>query len=276
MSEDAEAPPNEDAETPLFQSRTTEIGEWLDAAEGLTLGLDFDGTLAAIGPDPEETEIHPESREAVEQLVDHPNVEVTAISGRRLADLIERVGIDGIGYAGNHGLEMQIDGETEIHPDAAAAQSTIDELCAEIRSELDHVPGCFVEEKGVTASVHFRQTPDEYVSEVLDTIESLVESRGDDIHLVDGKKVREIRPDVDWNKGHVVERLIERAPDDWQTMYVGDDTTDEDAFRALQPSGIGILVGDRADTDADYRVESHEQVPSLLEWIAARATTTER
>lgn len=276
MSEDVEAARDESAETPLFQSRTTEVGEWMDAAEGLTLGLDFDGTLAAIGADPEETEIYPGSREAVEQLVDHPNVDVTVISGRELADVAERVGIDGIDYAGNHGLEMRIDGEMEVHPEAVAARSAIEKLCADVRSELDHVPGCFVEEKGVTASVHFRQTPEEYVEEVIATVEELAEACGEQIHVVAGKQIREIRPAVDWDKGRVVARLDERAPDGWRTMYVGDDTTDEDAFRALQPSGIGILVGDRPDTDADYRIESHEQVPSLLEWLAARATTAER
>lgn len=275
MSEDGEIPRTESAETPLFQSRTTEIGEWMDAAEGLTLGLDFDGTLAAIGADPEETEIHPDSRAAVEQLADHPNVSVTVISGRELSDVVERVGIDGIDYAGNHGLEMRIDGEMEVHPDAVAARSAIDKLCADIRAELDHVPGCFVEEKGVTASVHFRQTPEEHVEEVIATVEALSEASDEEIHVVAGKQIREIRPDVDWDKGRVVSRLDERAPEGWQTMYVGDDTTDEDAFRAVQPSGVGILVGDR-ETDADYRVEGHEQVPSLLEWLAARATTSER
>ncbi|SDQ16015.1 trehalose-phosphatase [Halopelagius longus] len=276
MSEDVGASPNESGETPLFRSRTTEVGEWLDDAEGLTLGLDFDGTLAPIGADPEETEIYPDSRKAVEELVDHPRIEVTVISGRELADVVERVGIDGIDYAGNHGLEMRIDGEKEVHPDAVTARSEIEDLCAEIRSEIDHVPGSFVEEKGVTASVHFRQTPEEYVEEVVAAVEELAADSEEDIHVVSGKQIREIRPDVDWDKGRVVDRLDERAPDGWRTMYVGDDTTDEDAFRAVQPSGIGILVGDRPDTDADYRIENHEQVPSLLEWLATRASSPER
>jgi trehalose 6-phosphate phosphatase len=262
--------------TPLFRARTEEVGAWLDAAEGLTLGLDFDGTLAAIGPDPEETAILPRSRTAVERLAGHPRVEVTVISGRRLADVIERVGVDGVDYAGNHGLEMRIDGETEVHPDAEAAQPTIDALCADIRAELDGVPGCFVEEKGVTASVHFRRTPEEYVPEVLDAVESLAAARGDDVRLVDGKKVREIRPAVEWDKGDVVTRVAEDASDGWRTMYVGDDTTDEDAFRAVHPGGVAILVGERDGTAADYRVEDHERVPSLLEWLAARATASPR
>jgi trehalose 6-phosphate phosphatase len=258
-----------DGETPRFRSNSEAIADWLDDADGLALGVDFDGTLAPIGDDPSQTEIRERARAALEHLASLPSVAVIVVSGRQLDDLIERVGVSGVDYAGNHGLELRQNGETSVVGAAEAYRTTIDEICATLGTELD-APGVLVENKGITATIHYRETPDEHVDRVVATVEEVVAAAEADLRISAGKQIREIRPDVDYDKGHAMQAFVSRAPDDWRTMYFGDDVTDEDAFAAIQPDGIGVYVGPARETSADYRIPDSEDVPGALEWLSTQ------
>jgi trehalose 6-phosphate phosphatase len=239
--------------------------------EGLLVALDFDGTLAAIERRPEEAAIPEPTREAVSTLACRPNVEVAVISGRELADVRERVGLEdaaSISYAGNHGLEIHAD-EYEVHPEAKAAERDIDAVADLLTDELAHIDGVIVENKGVTATVHHRLVDDEEVPAVENAVETLVADH-DDVRLTTGKDVLELRPEVDWDKGEAVRDLHdELVPDDerWLPIYVGDDTTDEAAFSVLADRGLGVKVGDDPDTEASYRVADPESVRTVLSWL---------
>ncbi|WP_049971688.1 trehalose-phosphatase [Haladaptatus cibarius] len=238
--------------------------------DGLLALFDFDGSLAPIEQRPEDVELPPATRTELEALRGMENVEVGIVSGRGLDDLRERVGIDGVSYAGNHGLELYIDDERNVHPVAEDSKKQIAALCDELEDELAPVDGAFVENKGVTASVHYRLVADEDgVSTVREAVENAVRG-ADDIRITSGKAVVEMRPDVEWHKGRALRWLYDHhVPDDetWLPLYVGDDRTDEDAFEVLPKSGLGIKVGRQPPTVASYRVADPSSVQTILTWL---------
>jgi trehalose 6-phosphate phosphatase len=137
---------------------------------------------------------------------------------------------------------------------------------------LEAIPGAWVEDKGLTLSVHFRRVPAARVPEVKTR---LIKHVGPDIDagrvaLRTGKAVLEIRPRVQWNKGEAVRWILEqirleRPADSRLALYLGDDDTDEDAFRILASAGVGIVVGnDRHGSAAPFYVESPAEVEQLL------------
>jgi trehalose 6-phosphate phosphatase len=259
--------------TPLWLDRDP-LADRLASAPGVVCALDFDGTLAPIVDDPDAAEMPPPVRERVADLADCPTVEVAVVSGRELADLRARVDIDGIDYAGNHGLELESGDREAVSARARHCGDAIDRVCDRLADRLAHVPGVETENKGLSATVHVRQVPADRVAEVDRTVRAtvgeLTATTDAALELRDGKAVREIRPAVDWDKGRAVELLADEAPADWLPLYVGDDHTDEDAFQALDESGpldgVGVLVGDR-ETAADYRFDGPRDVRELLDMV---------
>lgn len=243
-----------------------DIGDRLDGAEGLTVALDFDGTLAPIDEDPDAPRITRPARRALSDLVDRPDAAVAVVSGRALSDLRPRVAVDGVRYVGNHGLEYTADDGREVHPGAAERREDLERARDEVQTRLAHVPGVAVEDKDLTATVHYRRTPADRVGTVEDVVANVV-SEFDGLEVTSGRQILEIRPGVDWDKGSAVEWLAEGAPDGWATVYVGDDTTDEDAFEALGPDDAGVVVGEH-ETAASHRLLDRRDVPRLLEWLA--------
>ncbi|WP_436906742.1 trehalose-phosphatase [Halosimplex marinum] len=261
--------------TPLWLAREG-VADRLAAAPGVVCCLDFDGVLAPIVDDPDAAAMPAPLGERLVALRECESVRVAVVSGRELSDLRDRVGIDGIAYAGNHGLERWVDGERSVASDARRSADAVARVCDRLDDQLAHVPGVGIEDKDLTATVHVRDVPDDRVPEVervvRETVEEAMSAGGPAMEIRDGKAIREIRPAVDWDKGRAVERLAEAAPDGWLPLYVGDDVTDEDAFRVLDGEsgsldGVGILVGQR-ETAADVRIGSQRDVRELLDLVA--------
>lgn len=244
----------------------TALRALLENADGLVVGLDFDGTLAPIEEDPDVVQITPANRRAVASLASRSDAIVTVISGRALDDLVPRVGVDDVIYAGNHGFEMTREGVRTVHPDAEAARPLVADACSAIEDRVGDVEGCFVERKGLTATVHYRETPPDQEPAIRAATEAVVDGV-DGLRLVPGKQSVEIRPTVDWDKGSAMRRIVEDAPDGFRAVYLGDDTTDEDVFRELDEEGVGVHVGDNADTGAEFTLPSREGVAPFLEWL---------
>lgn len=247
----------------------------IEQCEGVLLCLDFDGTLAPISESPDEPKITSENRRALREIAVNPRSRIAIISGRALSDLPSRIGIPNIVYAGNHGLEIK-DGDTAtVHPVAARHSSTIQRADSVLRRKLATVPGMVIENKELSLTVHYRQVPRSRVPDVeraVTSVESTFEmgngaEPGPPFRIVPGKQSFEIRLAVDWNKGNAVDLLKNRVSNDWITIYVGDDTTDEDAFEVLDPMDIGVFVGTEPTT-ATYRLTEQREVSRFLEWIA--------
>jgi len=234
--------------------------------------LDFDGTLAPIVPEPDAARPSPSMQMVLDTLTHHPRYRLAIVSGRALDDLRRRVSNDGWYLAGNHGMEIEGPGGRFDHPDAQRTRPQIMALAQDLRGDLGDIPGAFVEDKGMTLSVHYRQVPAAYVSQVTD---SVLKCTGPTVAagiltLRAGKAVIEIRPHVPWDKGEAVRWIVARLAQEVAVgpllpLYLGDDETDEDAFRAVATSGIGIVVGnDRSYSAAQYYVQSVDEVERFL------------
>ena len=241
----------------------------LRSAGRVLLFTDFDGTLVPICDSPLKVELSTEVRHLLTLLAARPRVGLAVVSGRDLADLLPRVGVIGIGYAGNHGLEISAPGLTFTESAAAALSAELTGLVAELAIALADVPGAWVQDKGLTASVHYRTVAADDIDRVKATVERVTRPVHDRFVLRDGKMVREVRPAVDWHKGRAVRWLTEALAGghpDPLPIYLGDDHTDEDAFAAL-PDGITVYVGRRRSTAAQYRVDTPDDVAAFLRWL---------
>jgi trehalose 6-phosphate phosphatase len=255
------------------------VPAWTDAwrASGsLVLLLDFDGTLAPIVDRPEMAVMPERTRAALDRLMAIPGVTVAVVSGRGLADVRERAAIPGIAYAGNHGMEIEGAGLHRIHPEAAAARPQLQEVAAVIEPALEGIDGAFLEDKGLTLSIHYRMAPD-HAEEVREIVLEAAGGRPG-LEVTHGKMVLEVRPRVEWHKGRAVLFLLDqvRPPRDAPVLYLGDDRTDEDAFRALRswsPAAEGILIADvpPAKSAATAWLRDPAEVGALFEALADAA-----
>src|SRR5262249_5991479 len=123
-----------------------EVGEEVVLAPHLLICLDFDGTLTPFVEDPATASLSPQMQRVLRSLAGHEGVSLALFSGRERADLQTHVGIPGLIYAGNHGLEISGDGFIFIEPTAVACGKALKELAADLAQALQHVPGAFVED----------------------------------------------------------------------------------------------------------------------------------
>lgn len=226
------------------------------------LGLDFDGTLAPIAPRPEDAVLPEGARGAVERLVAH-GVAVAVISGRGLEDVRDKVGVDGVVYAGSHGFEIAGGGLDYLHPVTAEMEALLPRVADEIEAGLAGVDGVQVERKRVSLAVHERRVGgDEGRARVAKVTRDVATRYG--LRCKTGKEVFELGPDVDWHKG----RALQEIAGGRVAMYVGDDVTDEDAFATIG-EGVAIVVTRQTrQTAAEWRLDDPTEVVGLLERLA--------
>jgi trehalose-phosphatase len=240
------------------------------AGAPLAIFLDYDGTLVRIRERPELARLGPKRRAELARL--GRRAKVAVVSGRPLAEVRRLVGVPGLAYVGNHGLEIRADGRTWVHPEAARRVGAVGRTVSAIEARISDLPGVFVEDKGLTASVHYRMARPRLRGPLHDIVaEEVGRSRGR-VVLSQGKKVFEIRPNVPWDKGRGVRRLMLRAgfAGPRFPIYIGDDRTDEDAFRALGDRGLTIRVGSCRGTAARHCLGAVKDVWKLLAALGAR------
>jgi len=229
----------------------------------LALFLDYDGTLTPIVERPEDAVLAPETREVLRRLAArHP---VAIISGRDLEDVRARVGVEGIHYAGCHGFEIAGPRGSRVHEAAAAAAPQLGAAADMVAHDTRGIPGVQLERKRFTLAVHYRRAPEARVHDVHEAV-LRAQARHPALRMTEGKKVWELQPDVDWDKGRAVLWLIETLKlEDALPVYIGDDVTDEDAFRALEHRGVGIAVQDAAQpTAATLTLRDPDEVRDFL------------
>lgn len=249
---------------------TTELEERLAHAGHVLLCLDFDGTLADIAEHPSQVAMPPGMRRAIGSLARRDNVSVAVISGRDRSDVLARVRVPCLFYAGNHGLDISGPGILFVEPTAAACSSAIRDMVEQLRSELRPISGAWVEDKGLTLSVHYRLVDRDQHEKVRQIVYSVLAAADQEFFLTEGRKVCEIRPPVHWNKGSAVGWIKEHLDrPDLLVIYLGDDITDEDAFAVL-PQDITVKVGVPMETAAHYHVDSPAEVQEFLEWLSDR------
>jgi trehalose 6-phosphate phosphatase len=237
------------------------------ASGALLLLMDYDGTLTPIMKRPEEATISADMRRLLARLLKHYPTAI--ISGRALKDIRKLVGLRKIYYAGNHGLEIYGPGLKLVKPEAKKMASTVSKICVDLRSELGDIDGTIVEDKGLTASVHYRLVAPEKLRGLKRIFTRITKPHiiARRIKIARGKKVLEIRPNIDWDKGKAVLWIIDALKPRGRVLpiYLGDDKTDEDAFRALKNKGITILVSNTSKkSNAEYFLRNVNEVKEFL------------
>jgi trehalose 6-phosphate phosphatase len=238
------------------------IIERVSGASQILVLLDFDGTLAPFDADPSAAQIPAPTRAWLTALAANPRVTVGVISGRSLADLMTRVGLDGAVYAGNHGIEISGRGLHFVEPFAYMLEPALRAVVSQLRVRLDERPHVQVENKRYSATVHLRGAAEEERTRASEIVLSLVHT-APQFRCRVGRDALDILPRGGWHKGTAA-RWIQRELDldDALVVYAGDDISDEDAFAAL-PGAITIKVGE-TPTTAAYLADSPPDLWALL------------
>ncbi len=258
-----EAPPGrQGGPSLLLWDRWSELVPRL-AAGTLLAAFDFDGTLVPIQPTPEQALADDETRAALAALASRPGTTVAVVSGRPVAQLRDLVGTEGVWMVGLHGLELASpSGEVLPAIDleaTAAALAPLRRGAAAIAARHD---GVRVEDKGASLALHTRLAAAEDAAAAAASFE-LAARAVVGFEVLRGKEVVEARP-AGTGKGAAMERLRHRAGGE-VVLYVGDDTTDEDAFAALAgDDAVTVRVGADRPTAAAFTLASQLEVAELL------------
>ncbi|KAJ0717550.1 putative trehalose-phosphatase [Helianthus annuus] len=243
--------------------------------------LDYDGTLSNIVPNPDEAFMSKKMRRVVSEVA---RCFPTAIISGRSRDKVVYgfVKLDDIYYAGSHGLDIAAPFQCQNRPvdkngeevvrfqPAQIYQPLIYKILDVLKEETNDIKGVMLENNKFCVSVHFRHVSDKDFPVLEEVVKSLVDDLGE-FRLSEGKKVFEIRPDIEWDKGHALEYLLETlgygSSNDVLPIYIGDDRTDEDAFKAIKKRGKGysiVVSTSPKDTMASYSLRSPSDVKKFL------------
>ena len=231
--------------------------------------VDYDGTLTPIRDIPNLARLDAGTRRMLRRLSRHPAIQLGIISGRALSELRRMVGVPDTVYVGNHGFELEGPGVRFLHPQARRAAPRLVRIASRLRRVLRRVPGAWVESKRLSLSVHWRAVPIKASKQFHRLVREALApwSRDGRVRVTSGKRVIEIRPPAAWGKGAAVNWLMRAyRPPRGGVVYIGDDWTDEDAFRSVNRAhGISIFVGSPGIlTAARWRVRGPQQVRGLL------------
>ncbi|MBP7949657.1 MAG: trehalose-phosphatase [Verrucomicrobiales bacterium] len=244
-----------------------EIAARCAAPPRLLLAFDFDGTLAPLVSTPAAAQLPAQTLGALRTLQAVPGICLAIISGRSLPDLISRVPLPDAIFAGNHGLEIRglgLDGE---RIQAAALKPRLRILTGKIQQSTAGISGLFIENKGLSLTVHLRNV----LAGQRDTATRIVEQTGKGdpaFRLQHGNLVLEYIPDIGWDKGSALKQITARLGiPRCATVYAGDDTTDETVFTAM-PTAVTIRVGEAGPTAARWTARDPADVLRILNGIA--------
>lgn len=246
-----------------------ELQQWSKELASVAILTDIDGTLAPIVPTPDMSRVPEELRELLRRLSAEALL-VAGISGRATKDARRLLGLDEVVYFGNHGFEILRNGVIEVVPEAEPYRAAMEELERRAREELEPL-GALIEDKGITASIHYRNLTPETGARCKAFVQREGERLG--LRITVGREVVEARPPIRADKGTAVRQLInEHHPK--KALFIGDDTTDLDAFRELRKlleEGTlqeALLIGVASDEGPPEITESADITVDGVEGVA--------
>jgi len=238
------------------------------------LFLDFDGTLAPLAPTPDEAVLPQETKRYLEALSNLGNCRIAIVSGRGLRNVKEKVGLKNLIYVGNHGFEIEGDDLSFEGMFPPKIKSVLDRIKIELGQKLNSFDGVLIEDKGLTLSVHYRLVPEFQMTPFKKTLDRVLKPflLRKEIKFGSGKKVYEINPPIEWDKGKAINWILSKERFNhpqklFLPVFLGDDITDEDAFHAIRKTGITILVGTPRSSYARYYLRDSHDVGKFLKEI---------
>jgi len=203
----------------------------------VVLFMDYDGTLTSIVSRPDQAVLSGATRLALQRLARQTTV--TILSGRDRESAEKMVGLPGLYYAGSHGFDISgPDGFRHQNEEGERIRPTLEKVADELEEAIQPFSGSWVDRKRYAIAVHNRQVRDAWVPKLEATIAE-VAGRHSGLRITGGKRITELRPDIDWGKGKALRWLMKTLKldaADVVPMFIGDDDTDEDAFA---PAHIG-------------------------------------
>ncbi|XP_074566438.1 putative trehalose-phosphate phosphatase 6 [Curcuma longa] len=252
-------------------SALSQFDQIVKASKGkqIVMFLDYDGTLSPIVDDPDSAFMSNAMRKAVREVArDFPT---TIVSGRCLDKVVDFVKLAELYYAGSHGLDIKGPEKSRqaakvLFQPASEFLPMIDTVYKTLLDSTKSTPGVKVENNKFCASVHFRCVDEKNWGSLIEQVRSVLKEYPR-LRLTQGRKVLEIRPTIKWDKGKALEFLLESLGfancKDVMPIYIGDDRTDEDAFKVLRDrgQGIGILVSKfPKETNATYYLQEPSEL----------------
>lgn len=219
--------------------------------------FDFDGTLAKIEQTPDRVKFRPIAKFIIEEL--SRSFAVGIITGRSLSDIKKLIGIKGLYYSGNHGVEIDGPGLRFVEGNSAKSVAYLNTLVPKLENKLKQY-GPIIQHKKYSIAVHYRTVEPRLVHRLLDDLESITGQpvKSGKVKLQLGKKVVELRAPVEWDKGKAIEKILMKTGRSGKVFFFGDDMTDEYGFEMVNAlKGVSVFVGRlERKTHAKYYVES--------------------
>ncbi len=231
----------------------------LREAQKTAILLDCDGTLVPLKRHPSDVRVPVQVKKVLARLVRNPTLFVAIVSGRRVRDLKALLDVKGLHYFGLHGAEWS-GGNARVAPTTLAALRDAKQAA---RRSLHQWPGIWIEDKGLTFSVHYRQAKKAAVKLASLALAKLLKTWGNAFHVLNGNQVWEVLPSEVAGKSSAVLRILKDLPEGTPAIYMGDDGTDELAFEALE-GHITVRVGDHRSTRAHYYLRTPSDVVHFL------------
>ncbi|CAH0561445.1 unnamed protein product [Brassicogethes aeneus] len=248
------------------------LTKYMNNTKNLALLLDYDGTLTPIVNQPDMAVIPEETKAILERLSNVNTLFMAIISGRAVDNVKNLVGIDNIHYAGNHGYEiMAPDGSKYLHEIPTEYKKKMRDMVEELNAKASD-NGAWVEDKIYSITYHFRAVPKVQQSQYLENAKKIMEPYG--FHVSQAHYGLEAKPPIKWDKGEATLKILnENFSGDWKksvkAIFIGDDTTDEDAMRVLKGHGLSFRIAADGDVDtcADYVLSNLDPVMVILRWF---------
>jgi trehalose 6-phosphate phosphatase len=243
-------------------------------SEHIFLFLDYDGTLVPFKDTPTQVTTPKQIKKVIRQLIKNPKVKVIIATGRQLQDIKELMNVKGVSFIALHGLEIETaDGMKFCWKQATQARLLIKTIKKDMQKKLTDEKGAFLEDKELTIVFHYRLLAKNKIHPLRETFKKIVRNHDTQkiLEIINGAKIIEARP-KGWNKGKGIEIFLAQYTPvkNILPIYIGDDITDEDAFRFLGKRGITIHVTNRSKrkTSARYQVKNPDEVYSFLQSLS--------
>lgn len=251
----------------ILRKAEKDLVKRLKEAGEIIFFLDYDGTLTPIRKRPGLATIGKSEKSLLKKLASKKRARVFIVTGRMVKDIKGLIGLKSLYYAGNHGIELRGPHLNYLNPKAKELRPAIQKAYRTLKEKIKQ-KGSIVENKIYSLSVHYRMVNPREVPRLRRVFDAAVKAlrRSGRVKITEGKKVLEVRPNTKWNKGKIVGWVLKRIRgENTLPVYIGDDKTDEDAFRAIGKKGITVLVsGERKKTRAQYRLSSPKEVMGFL------------